>query len=369
MASMLRRGSRAAASRALALGRAESYHSVAAWRVGGPTALLRGVQPGEDGGFGGKGPVSDHWGGVRGRGVGAFAGIDKPFALGGAQTRALHASTPSQGKRDGSVSPTVLEDLLKVPTRSRPRTHRETHRSPKPKPKPNPQNNHSPRSYLFPTPHRQNAQAVGIKEDIDDLMKNNPCHSVSLGEFRTLMADRGVVDASAQDETLEILQKAGVIVKLDDVVYTNPGQLTRDVLAVLPKVPSYVYGVSDTELESLEADLAAQEAEVSAAAGKARWRSNAVVGSGLAFMVTQFVVFLRLTYVELSWDVMEPISYFAGVFNAILVYIYFMVYKRDFSFDDWSSRMQASYTESAISKKGIDFEKYKKIARKLRKVP
>mmetsp|Transcript_2381 Transcript_2381/g.10889 ORF Transcript_2381/g.10889 Transcript_2381/m.10889 type:complete len:328 (-) Transcript_2381:116-1099(-) len=327
MASMLRRGSRAAASRALALGRAESYHSVAAWRVGGPTALLRGVQPGEDGGFGGKGPVSDHWGGVRGRGVGAFAGIDKPFAVGGAQTRALHASTPSQGKRDGSVSPTVLEDLLK------------------------------------------NAQAVGIKEDIDDLMKNNPCHSVSLGEFRTLMADRGVVDANAQDETLEILQKAGVIVKLDDVVYTNPGQLTRDVLAVLPKVPSYVYGVSDTELESLEADLAAQEAEVSAAAGKARWRSNAVVGSGLAFMVTQFVVFLRLTYVELSWDVMEPISYFAGVFNAILVYIYFMVYKRDFSFDDWSSRMQASYTESAISKKGIDFEKYKKIARKLRKVP
>ena len=237
------------------------------------------------------------------------------------------------------------------------------------KPKPSPQNNHSPRSYLFPTPHRQNAQAVGIKEDIDDLVKNNPCHSVSLGEFRTLMADRGVGDASAQDETLEILQKAGVIVKLDDVVYTNPGQLTRDVLAVLPKVPSYVYGVSDTELESLEADLAAQEAEVSAAAGKARWRSNAVVGSGLAFMVTQFVVFLRLTYVELSWDVMEPISYFAGVFNAILVYIYFMVYKRDFSFDDWSSRMQASYTESAISKKGIDFEKYKKIARKLRKVP
>ena len=367
MASMLRRGSRAAASRALALGRAESYHSVAAWRVGGPTALLRGVQPGEDGGFGGKGPVSDHWGGVRGRGVGAFAGIDKPFALGGAQTRALHASTPSQGKRDGSVSPTVLEDLLKVPTRSRPRTHREIAKSTKPKPK-------SPEQSLtsivpIPTPHRQNAQAVGIKEDIDDLMKNNPCHSVSLGEFRTLMADRGVVDASAQDETLEILQKAGVIVKLDDVVYTNPGQLTRDVLAVLPKVPSYVYGVSDTELESLEADLAAQEAEVSAAAGKARWRSNAVVGSGLAFMVTQFVVFLRLTYVELSWDVMEPISFFAGVFNAILVYIYFMVYKRDFSFDDWSSRMQASYTESAISKKGIDFEKYKKIARKLRKVP
>ena len=136
---------------------------------------------------------------------------------------------------------------------------------------------------------------------------------------------------------------------------------------MLPRVPSYVYGVSDAELVSLEADLAAQEAEVTAAAERARWRSNVVVGSGLALMCTQLVVFMRLTYVELSWDVMEPISYFVGVFNAILVYIYFMVYKRDFSFNDWTSRMQTSYTKSAVSKKGIDWERYKKIARKLRK--
>ena len=181
---------------------------------------------------------------------------------------------------------------------------------------------------------------MGIKEDIDELVSNSSCHSVSLSEFRSLMADRGVRGDEAQDETLATLQKAGVIIKLDDVVYTNPGQLTRDVLAVLPRVPSYVYGVSDAELVSLEADLAAQEAEVSAAAAKARWRSNVVVGSGLALMCTQLVVFMRLTYVELSWDVMEPISYFVGVFNAILVYIYFMVYQRDFSFNDWTSRMQ-----------------------------
>ena len=208
---------------------------------------------------------------------------------------------------------------------------------------------------------------MGIKEDIDELLRNSSCHSVSLSEFRQLMADRGVRGDEAQDETLATLQKAGVIIKIDDVVYTNPGQLTRDVLAVLPRVPSYVYGVSDAELVSLEADLAAQEAEVTAAAERARWRSNVVVGSGLALMCTQLVVFMRLTYVELSWDVMEPISYFVGVFNAILVYIYFMVYKRDFSFNDWTSRMQTSYTKSAVSKKGIDWERYKKIARKLRK--
>ena len=116
MASMLQRASRAAASRALALGRADGHHAVTAWRVGGPPAIFRGIHHGEDGWRGGTGPVSD-WGAGRGR-AGAF-GIDRPFALGGAQTRAVHASTPSHEKRDGSVSTTVLDDLLKVRTLSR----------------------------------------------------------------------------------------------------------------------------------------------------------------------------------------------------------------------------------------------------------
>jgi hypothetical protein len=37
---------------------------------------------------------------------------------------------------------------------------------------------------------------------------------------------------------------------------------------------------------------------------------------------------------------MEPISYFVGMGNGILVYVYFMLYKRDFSFDDWRSRLE-----------------------------
>ena len=360
MASTLQRASRAAASRALALGRADGHHAVTAWRVGGPPAIFRGIHHGEDGWRGGKGPVSD-WGTGRGR-AGAF-GIDRPFALGGAQTRAVHASTPSHEKRDGSVSPTVLDDLLKVRTLEPCPAHAAANlRNPKTRTEP-------PRLTTPPVPVTlaQNAQAVGIKEDIDELVRESSCHSVSLGEFRALMADRGVSGEKAQDDTLATLQKAGVIIKIDDVVYTNPGQLTRDVLAVLPRVPSYVYGVSDAELVSLEADLAAQEAEVNAAKAKARRRSNVVVGTGLALMCTQLVVFMRLTYVELSWDVMEPISYFVGVFNAILVYIYFMVYQRDFSFNDWASRMQTSYTKWAVSKKGIDWQRYKKIARKLRK--
>jgi hypothetical protein len=78
-------------------------------------------------------------------------------------------------------------------------------------------------------------------------------------------------------------------------------------------------------------------------------------------------MFMRLTYVELSWDVMEPISYFVGVFNAILLYVYFMVNKRDFSFDDWSKRMQKHFWRRNIEKKHIDYAKYAKLMKRLRK--
>ena len=39
----------------------------------------------------------------------------------------------------------------------------------------------------------------------------------------------------------------------------------------------------------------------------------------------QWGVFLRLTFFELSWDVMEPISYFFSSLWGIMAYAYFMV--------------------------------------------
>ena len=50
-------------------------------------------------------------------------------------------------------------------------------------------------------------------------------------------------------------------------------------------------------------------------------------------------MFIRFTYVEFSWDVMEPISYFVGLANVIMGYIYFMFTQRFFSFGTWQSQM------------------------------
>ena len=60
-------------------------------------------------------------------------------------------------------------------------------------------------------------------------------------------------------------------------------------------------------------------------------------------------------------------AYAPGVFNAILVYIYFMLYNRDFTFGDWSTRLQSHFRQKNIEKNGINYVRYKSLLKKLRK--
>jgi hypothetical protein len=54
-------------------------------------------------------------------------------------------------------------------------------------------------------------------------------------------------------------------------------------------------------------------------------RTHGVLWAGLILLVAQWSLFLRLTFWELSWDVMEPISYFFSSLWGILAYCYFLV--------------------------------------------
>ena len=44
-----------------------------------------------------------------------------------------------------------------------------------------------------------------------------------------------------------------------------------------------------------------------------------------------------------------------------------MLYKRDFSFDDWSTRLESHFAQKNIENRGIDYTRYKNLVKKLRK--
>lgn len=66
-------------------------------------------------------------------------------------------------------------------------------------------------------------------------------------------------------------------------------------------------------------------------------------------LVTQFSLFLRLTFWELSWDVMEPIAYFVTLGTGIGMYIYFLATHQDFAYQNWLQRMVSNYKVAAAN--------------------
>ena len=72
--------------------------------------------------------------------------------------------------------------------------------------------------------------------------------------------------------------------------------------ALLPAVPSRVYGVTPEVLAELEAELEVMHVAVEKASKSARFNSYVIVGGGLGLLLTQWALFVRLTYFELSWQ-------------------------------------------------------------------
>ena len=220
------------------------------------------------------------------------------------------------------------------------------------------------------------AKAVAVREHLEALSSPDPADCepgtkptthLTRAAFDALLAEHGYADARSRADATRAFRDAGAVVVLGDLVYLDGAQVTRDILHALPAVPGAVYGLDPKTLAELESEMAAIQVDVDAAAARAARRSNAIVFGGLVLLCAQLATFVRLTYVELSWDVMEPISYFVGVFNAILLYVYFMVNQRDFSFDDWSKRMRAHFRRRNIERARVDAARYAALARRLGK--
>ena len=214
---------------------------------------------------------------------------------------------------------------------------------------------------------REHLEALSLPDAEDREPGTKPTTHLTRAAFDALLAEHGYNDAASRADATRAFRDAGAVVVLGDLVYLDGAQVTKDILRALPAVPGAVYGLDPETLAELESEMAAIQVDVDAAAARAARRSNAIVFGGLVLLCAQLATFVRLTYVELSWDVMEPISYFVGVFNAILLYVYFMVNQRDFSFDDWSTRMRAHFRRRTIERARVDAARYAALARRLGK--
>jgi hypothetical protein len=208
---------------------------------------------------------------------------------------------------------------------------------------------------------------VALAESLEAVGKDRD--TMPLSEFEAFVRTSQTPERTSTETARirKLLEDSGRVIVLEDMVYLHPREVQAAVLRALPGVPSRVYGVTDGDLKSMQDEFETLQTAYEQAQARAAARSRIVVSSGLLVLCCQLAIFVRLTYYEFSWDVMEPLSYFVGLSNAIAVYIYYLWNRRDFSFETWQSSLEDKTLRTTLQGRGFDLNRYVALARRLRR--
>ncbi|KAK1410242.1 hypothetical protein QVD17_36777 [Tagetes erecta] len=80
---------------------------------------------------------------------------------------------------------------------------------------------------------------------------------------------------------------------------------------------------------------------------------------GLAYLIIQTAGFMRLTFWELSWDVMEPICFYVTSMYFMVGYAFFLRTAKEPSFEGFYESRFSSKQKKLMQREGFDVEKYK----------
>lgn len=82
---------------------------------------------------------------------------------------------------------------------------------------------------------------------------------------------------------------------------------------------------------------------------------------GLGFLILQTLGFMRLTFWELTWDVMEPICFFVTSFHVVLAYGFFLRTSTEPTFEGYFQRRFKVKQKKLMKTHKFDLEKYNKL--------
>lgn len=83
--------------------------------------------------------------------------------------------------------------------------------------------------------------------------------------------------------------------------------------------------------------------------------------AGLGYLMLQTAGFMRLTFWELSWDVMEPICFYVTSFYFMAGYGFFLRTSREPSFEGFFDSRFAAKQKKVMMARGFDVDRYNEL--------
>ncbi|RWW18236.1 hypothetical protein GW17_00017786 [Ensete ventricosum] len=148
-----------------------------------------------------------------------------------------------------------------------------------------------------------------------------------------------------------VLDDAGVILLFRDKVYLHPEKVVD---LIRRAVPLALTPENDPRREEMK-QLQEKKQEIDMLAHK---QVRRILWLGLGFLIVQIGLFFRLTFWEFSWDVMEPIAFFATTAGILCGYAYFLFTSRDPTYQDFMKRLFLSRQKKLFQKHNFDIQRY-----------
>uniref|UniRef100_A0A8R1DM15 Calcium uniporter protein n=1 Tax=Caenorhabditis japonica TaxID=281687 RepID=A0A8R1DM15_CAEJA len=115
------------------------------------------------------------------------------------------------------------------------------------------------------------------------------------------------------------------------------------------------------QLENAEALLKPLEVVKQRIEGECEAHTERVMWAGFAACGVQTGLFARLTWWEYSWDIMEPVTYFATYSIVIATFGYYLYTKQSFEYPAARDRVYTKQFYRRAQKQGFDIEKYNRL--------
>eukprot|EP01095_Lingulamoeba_sp_RSL-Kostka_P000995 TRINITY_DN1134_c0_g3_i1.p1 TRINITY_DN1134_c0_g3~~TRINITY_DN1134_c0_g3_i1.p1 ORF type:complete len:332 (+),score=117.54 TRINITY_DN1134_c0_g3_i1:57-1052(+) len=206
-------------------------------------------------------------------------------------------------------------------------------------------------------------QYIKVRKELE----KDPRYRITTDEFNSICVKNGITDED-RSKFLKGLIDAAVVVQLEQAsnyVYLKPGKLTANMLKVLDPDATETHKMIEKKTKELK-DLKAEHTKLKeikdlldAQAGGAATRN---IWIGATAMVTQLAVVARLTWWELSWDIMEPITYLITYATSVLGILYFGFTRTEYTYESLWDRIAHRKKQKLYIKNNFNEHKFNQIA-------
>ncbi|KAL6045216.1 Calcium uniporter protein [Balamuthia mandrillaris] len=194
-----------------------------------------------------------------------------------------------------------------------------------------------------------------------------------LSDYHALCKKHGLSEREA-NELLSALHKTGRFLhyahsrELSSFVILKPEELTRTFAKLLDTQGQFSQAFvqqTQKELEELEQQLQPMNEQVQELQRKAKKRADFWMGTSMAWLVLQGALVARLTWWELSWDIMEPITYMITFTTITGGLAYFIATKTEYTYEALRETLTRRRLEKLTRRHGFDQDRFNKLQQQI----